>query len=61
MYVVPGATHSTSIAALPPGQRAEATATVLRWAGVPAATGIAPEAQRQAAADADYEVIAGRP
>ena len=42
LYVVPGATHSTSIAALPPVQRAEATATVLRWAGVPAATGIAP-------------------
>ena len=61
LYVVPGATHSTSIAALPPEQRAEATATVLRWAGVPAATGIAPEAERQAAADADYEVIAGRP
>lgn len=33
-YVVPGGTHGSTIAKLPEEQRAEATATVLRWAGL---------------------------
>jgi hypothetical protein len=33
-YYVPGGNHGSNIAALPPKQRAEATALVLKWAGV---------------------------
>jgi len=36
-YVVPGGNHGSKIAQLPPQQRAEAEATVRRWAGVPEA------------------------
>ena len=33
-YLVPGGNHGSKIEALPPQQRAEAEATVRRWAGV---------------------------
>jgi len=59
VYVLPGATHSTTIARLPAEQRAEATAAVLRWAGLPAATGDAPATQRLAAPE--DEMVVGRP
>ena len=62
LYVVAGGTHTANITQLPQAEEDEATATVLRWAGS-AATGIAPEAQRQAAAEPEDEpaVTGARP
>jgi PS-10 peptidase S37 len=58
VYTAPGARHNASIAMLAEADRAEATATVLRWAGQP---GPAPSSQRQAAPEENDEVVAGRP
>jgi hypothetical protein len=38
LYVAPGANHGANISRLTPDDAAEATATLRRWAGVPAAT-----------------------
>ncbi len=48
LYVAPGANHGANIARLAPADSAAATATLRRWAGLPATTG-APDALRAAA------------
>jgi hypothetical protein len=45
LYVAPGANHGANIARLTPAESAEATATLRRWAGLPA-TAAAPDALR---------------
>ncbi|GAA2206516.1 S28 family serine protease [Nonomuraea monospora] len=44
LYVVPGANHGANIGSLPEAERAAATETLSRWAGVPAGDRRAPEA-----------------
>ncbi|MFI5614510.1 S28 family serine protease [Amycolatopsis sp. NPDC051903] len=57
-YFVPGGNHGSTIAQLPPAQAAEATATIRRWAGLPASSARSLAAPAAPAAFPDFDANA---
>jgi hypothetical protein len=58
--VAPQANHGANISRLAPADAAAATATLLRWAGLPAASAAPPSARTRSSAIPDDDMIRDR-